>query len=1277
VSWSGISPNVQQHVVIAENHVLFAKPISYKSIFSPDTTDTRDNNLKVWVWAPEPPNEDYVAVGVVFTSTSSPPPTKDTEIRCVHKVMTTPSSTKMVECLADLKIAQNLMMSTFQSKDSPSLAVLGDDIEPIPEVSWTQLLPALSLSQNEGLEINVGGSPFKHKPLDYTSVLEAGMDNGSGDLQIFSNKNQVWETVQDRHNFFEEINWPHKLVGRWMMNEGMGSTIHNAVRLMKSTELSPEHYEKYEFPSGSMIGLSWNNSVLNPSTDFSEVWGYKLTVVPKFPLSLETIPSLHERFLDYANLLQTQDNHFDEDLVRYINTVSRRKGLEKKRVLDMKWHEIAPSQSELVAWPLLSQALSSCATEPNTPRIPEYGEEEKKGEGALLLQYAVASRSSARPDALDPSDALNGRVQVFSEPDSKSPILLKVEPGFLLKTDSMVQCDEWVAVSCGNVSGWVQVPPGSSRSESFSDGQQNIQSNEVLRPTKVEAVSLDSFQWLVKDNPMSPDSIPLLETDDEVALQSGAVLLSVEDSFDYSNPQCKDALTITGTIRLGKQTSMVGIILRCNGHRWSCYTSIRSDGESVFVPSDGLLCSVRGIDGSLRILELPFEPGTEPLVHDDAEAYFEGDSLSVGTELAFMVFDDGEHVVFSVSEIGGALRTATVKALSRSHWGSWRVGFAHFSEDPKCDSRGWLRIASTEKRGATVRDGVDIDRSTNLGRLDNGDLVYFDDTTIFDSGADVSDAEPVLRYHVTARKVGLKGWISQKGRFRKHPYQITERVISSPEDPPPALCSLSIGKIQGFDKTLVATQKDAAARVASRMSLVQDFNKLMEKTIPLVDLSLAGRPWSLATLVASCRSLIFSTLKQELWELALEESVSGDHSFELRLSRSRAARHKETCDNEAHYSLFSQAFRAMRSLPAEAYRLKPGDSLYSTIFMGEMSHDAGGPYRESFAQYTTELQSPALPLFLRCPNGVNNVGINREKWIPNPAATSPLHFEMYSFLGKIMGSAIRSQHFLDLNLPSIVWKQLVQQTLGKEDLEGIDHSQMQSLKAIRCIDEQGVTEELFPDVFDFDFSITGLDGSVVQLKPNGLQDKVTFANRHEYADLVEEYRMQEFSKQVKAIRSGLAQVVPSRLLTLFTWDELEVFVCGHPEVDIDLLKSCTDYNRCNPKDRHVEMFWNVLESFSSEERSLFLRFTWGRSRLPISADQFHQRFKIQSFSRSPADSYLPVAHTCFFSLELPEYSTKDIMASKLRYAIYNCQAIDADDTSVGRNAANMGWDFET
>lgn len=146
------------------------------------------------------------------------------------------------------------------------------------------------------------------------------------------------------------------------------------------------------------------------------------------------------------------------------------------------------------------------------------------------------------------------------------------------------------------------------------------------------------------------------------------------------------------------------------------------------------------------------------------------------------------------------------------------------------------------------------------------------------------------------------------------------------------------------------------------------------------------------------------------------------------------------------------------------------------------------------------------------------------------------------------------------------------------------------------------------------------------------------------------------------------------LQSLLTWQQLEVLVCGKPEVDVDLLESMTDYSSCAPSDPHIRNFWQVVREFTNEERSALVQFTWGRSRLPLTAADFPYRFKLQSFSKTPADSYYPVAHTCFFSLELPRYSSLPLMRDKLRYAIFNCQAIDGDDTASGDAIAAMGWE---
>eukprot|EP01027_Heterolobosea_sp_BB2_P014204 GEZU01020428.1.p1 GENE.GEZU01020428.1~~GEZU01020428.1.p1 ORF type:complete len:107 (-),score=30.13 GEZU01020428.1:96-416(-) len=92
-----------------------------------------------------------------------------------------------------------------------------------------------------------------------------------------------------------------------------------------------------------------------------------------------------------------------------------------------------------------------------------------------------------------------------------------------------------------------------------------------------------------------------------------------------------------------------------------------------------------------------------------------------------------------------------------------------------------------------------------------------------------------------------------------------------------------------------------------------------------------------------------------------------------------------------------------------------------------------------------------------------------------------------------------------------------------------------------------------------------------------------------------------------------------------------------------------------------------------QERSLYLRFVWGRSRLPVSEEGFGHPMKIQKLDRPKPDEFLPLSHTCFFSLELPAYSSRKVMRDRLLYAITNCQAIDTDFTTNAQTARNAAW----
>ena len=71
-----------------------------------------------------------------------------------------------------------------------------------------------------------------------------------------------------------------------------------------------------------------------------------------------------------------------------------------------------------------------------------------------------------------------------------------------------------------------------------------------------------------------------------------------------------------------------------------------------------------------------------------------------------------------------------------------------------------------------------------------------------------------------------------------------------------------------------------------------------------------------------------------------------------------------------------------------------------------------------------------------------------------------------------------------------------------------------------------------------------------------------------------------------------------------------------------------------------------------------------RVRLPCTTVRPSQ---VHLLEKSKPDDYMPVAHTCFFSIEWPKYTTAVIAKKKLLYAIRNCKAIDGDaNTAEGR-----------
>ncbi|KAK4883685.1 hypothetical protein RN001_007004 [Aquatica leii] len=344
-------------------------------------------------------------------------------------------------------------------------------------------------------------------------------------------------------------------------------------------------------------------------------------------------------------------------------------------------------------------------------------------------------------------------------------------------------------------------------------------------------------------------------------------------------------------------------------------------------------------------------------------------------------------------------------------------------------------------------------------------------------------------------------------------------------------------------------------------------------------------------------------------------------------------------------------------LPSRAWKVK---------LIGEGADDAGGVFDDTITEMCQEITSSEVPLLVPTPNALTDEGFNKDKYLFNPQMNSQQHIMWFKFLGILFGVAMRTKKPLALSLAPIIWKLLVGEPVGTEDIEDVDCMYMQSLRSIRDIHLSGVTESNFHDVIPIEtFEGTSCCGKVVPIVPGGRSIPLLFGNRAQYYEQAVQFRLQEFDMQIAAVREGMSGIIPVPLLSLVTAEHLEQLVCGIPYISVPLLKTVVRYRELDENHQLVQWLWNILESFTNAERVLFMRFVSGRSRLPANLADLSQRFQVMRVDR--AVNGLPTAQTCFFQLRLPPYTTQDIMAERLRYSINNCRSIDMDNYMLARN----------
>ncbi|TMW57154.1 hypothetical protein Poli38472_003079 [Pythium oligandrum] len=317
------------------------------------------------------------------------------------------------------------------------------------------------------------------------------------------------------------------------------------------------------------------------------------------------------------------------------------------------------------------------------------------------------------------------------------------------------------------------------------------------------------------------------------------------------------------------------------------------------------------------------------------------------------------------------------------------------------------------------------------------------------------------------------------------------------------------------------------------------------------------------------------------------------------------------------------------------------DQLHQSLrikFANEPGVDAGGLVREWFTLMTKEVFDDATGLFYTSGNG-DSLMIN-----PASSEASVDHLMYYQAIGRFIGRALFEGILVDAHLALPICKHLLGIPITFSDLEFVDNDLYKNLKWLR---ENTGVESL---ALDFTVTVDQFTdkSNVVELVPNGAQIPVTDENKKEYVDLRFKWIVAtSISPQLASMAQGLFAVIPRELLSVFDHQELELLICGIPDIDVQDWKNHTIY--VGERDEKVtNWFWNIVEEFTNEQKARLLQFTTGSARVPVQGfkaltmnDGRICPFAIQCVSKD--ECLYPRAHTCFNRVDLPQYdSEKDL-----------------------------------
>jgi len=254
----------------------------------------------------------------------------------------------------------------------------------------------------------------------------------------------------------------------------------------------------------------------------------------------------------------------------------------------------------------------------------------------------------------------------------------------------------------------------------------------------------------------------------------------------------------------------------------------------------------------------------------------------------------------------------------------------------------------------------------------------------------------------------------------------------------------------------------------------------------------------------------------------------------------------------------------------------------------------------------------------------------------------------FFLVGLVVGLAIHNSVILDLKLPTLLYRRLMNQPVGLHHLKQVQPDLWRGLTAL--LDFDGDVESTF--LADFSVTSHAFGEEVVhELVPNGASVPVTNDNREEYVTRYVDFLLVgSVRASFDAFQKGFLSLCDGPSLSFLTAEELEELVVGTPHLDFRALQANTRYDGFSASDATITHFWEVVHSMSFADQKALLAFATGCDRAPVGGLGKLQ-FVVQK--AGPDSMSLPHAHTCFNLLSMPAYGSRGKLRDRLTIAIHN------------------------